>query len=383
MDINKILELKEKRAKLTQQIRSILDEFEGKEMPAEKSEEVRKIEADFDSLNEKINREERQLERERLAGQKQEKRKENVSDEEREHRALDLYLRKGDVSELRALEVGTATEGGNLVPEDFKKKLIMGLEEQNIMRGLATTISADNVQVVIPTVSSHGSAAWTAEEGAFTESDEVFGQILIDVHKATTLIKVSEELLHDSAFNLVSYLNTEFQRRLGALEESAFVNGDGASKPYGVFNEIATGVTAASNSAITTDEVMDLYYSLGTQYRGKASFVMNDSTEKVIRKLKDSNGQYIWSPGITAGQPNTLFGRPVRTAGDVPAIASTANVIGFGDYKYYYIADNSQIAMQRLNELYSVNGQVGFRIYKRTGGRIILAEAFKALTMAV
>ena len=196
------------------------------------------------------------------------------------------------------------------------------------------------------------------------------------------MIKVSEELLNDSVFDLKNYISREFARRIGAKEEEAFFTGDGSGKPLGILAATGgaeTGITAASATAITADELIDLFYSLKAPYRRNAVWVLNDSTIKAIRKLKDNNGQYLWQPSLTAGTPDTILGRPVRTSAYMPAIAASAKTIAFGDFSYYWIADRQGRSFKRLNELYAANGQVGFRASQRVDGKLILPEAIKVL----
>lgn len=200
------------------------------------------------------------------------------------------------------------------------------------------------------------------------------------------MIKVSEELLNDSVFNLESYIAKEFARRIGAKEEEAFFIGDGIGKPTGIFNATGgaqLGVTTAAATAITVDEVIDLFYALKAPYRKNAIFVMNDATVKAIRKLKDATGQYLWQPSVQAGQPDTILNRPVRTSAYVPTIAATAKTIAFGDFGYYWVADRQGRAFQRLNELFAATGQVGFKATQRVDGKLILAEAIKVLQQKV
>ena len=169
-----------------------------------------------------------------------------------------------------ALQVGSDTEGGYLVPDEFERTLIQGLNENTIVRSLAHVFSTSSGLHKIPVVASHGSAAWIDEEGAYTENDEVFSQVQIDAHKVGTIIKVSEELLNDSAFDLESYIRSEFIRRIGDKEEEAFFTGNGTGKPTGILNATGggeVGVTAASATAITADELIDLFYSLKAPYR--------------------------------------------------------------------------------------------------------------------
>ena len=195
-------------------------------------------------------------------------------------------------------------------------------------------------------------------------------------------IKVSEELLNDSVFDLESYIAREFARRIGTKEEEAFFTGDGTGKPLGILaasGGAETGVTAASATAVTADELMDLFYSLKSPYRKNAVWILNDSTIKAIRKLKDNNGQYLWQPSLVAGTPDTILGRPVKTSAYMPAIAAGAKTIAFGDFSYYWIADRQGRSFKRLNELYAANGQVGFLGAQRVDGKMILPEAVKVL----
>lgn len=161
-----------------------------------------------------------------------------------------------------------------------------------------------------------------------------------------------------------------------------FFTGDGSGKPLGILaasGGAETGITAASATAITADELIDLFYSLKSPYRRNAVWVLNDSTIKAVRKLKDGSGQYLWQPSLTAGTPDTILGRPVRTSAYMPAIAASAKTIAFGDFSYYWIADRQGRSFKRLNELYAANGQVGFLASQRVDGKMILPEAVKVL----
>ena len=281
-----------------------------------------------------------------------------------------------------ALQVGTDSEGGYLVPDEFEKSLIAGLKLANVIRANAHVFTTSSGSHKIPVVASNGTAAWLEEEGAFTPSDDSFGQVQLDAHKVGTLIKVSEELLADSAFDLESYIRSEFIRRIGDKEEEAFLVGNGTNKPTGILNATGggqVGVTAASASTITADELIDLYYSLKAPYRKNAVWVLNDSTMKIIRKLKDGSGQYLWQPALKDGEANTILGRPYFTSPYAPAVAAGAKSVLFGDLNYYWIGDREGITFRRLNELYAGNGQVGFLASKRLDGKTVLPEAIKVL----
>ena len=293
-----------------------------------------------------------------------------------------LRNRNGLSYEVRnALQVGVDSEGGYLCPDTFEGQLISGLTEKNVVRSLAHIISTSSGQHKIPVVSTRGAASWVEEEGPIPEDDDVFGQQYIGAHKVATLIKVSEELLNDSEFDLESYFVKEFARRIGNKEESAFMTGDGAGKPTGILNDAEVGVTAASATAITADELIDLFYSLPAPYRAKAVWIMNDSTMRYIRKLKDKNDQYLWQKALHEGEHETLLGKPIFHSPFAPEIAAGAKAIAFGDFSYYWIGDRQGITFRRLNERYADTGQVGFLATKRTDGKLILPEAIKVLEM--
>ena len=285
---------------------------------------------------------------------------------------------------LNALQVGTDSEGGYLVPDEYEHTLIESLEEENIFRRFAHIIRTSSGDRKIPIVVSKGTASWIDEEAAYPESDDAFGQTSISAYKLATMIKVSDELLHDSVFDVASYIAREFARRIGAAEEEAFFTGNGTGKPTGLLHTTGgaeVGVTAKSTTALTFDEVMDLFYSLRAPYRRSAVFLTNDATMKALRQLKNGNGDYIWQPSVTAGTPDTILNRPGYTSTFMPTIAAGAKAMVFGDMNYYWIADREGRKFQRLNELYAPTGQVGFLASQRVDGKLILPEAVKVLQM--
>lgn len=394
--MNRILELREKRAKLWDSTKTFLDSRRNEKglLSADDTATYENMEADVVNLGKEIERLERQaaldLELSKpisnairnnpnggIAGEKT-----GRASNEYNSAFWKVMRNKNSFDVQNALQIGTDSEGGYLVPDEFEKTLIEALEEENIFRQLAKVITTSSGDRKIPVVASKGTASWVDEEGPIPESDDAFSQVSIGAYKLGTIIKVSEELLNDSVFNLESYIAKEFARRIGAKEEEAFFVGDGTGKPTGIFNTTggaSLGVTAASATAITVDEVMDLFYSLKSPYRKSAVFIMNDATVKAMRKLKDGNGQYIWQPSITAGQPDTILNRPVKTSAYAPILGTAAKTIAFGDFSYYWVADRQGRSFQRLNELYAATGQVGFRATQRVDGKLILSEAIKVL----
>ena len=294
---------------------------------------------------------------------------------------FDRHLR-GKTLLHNVLSEGTDADGGYLVPEEFERQIVKTLDEANVIRSLAKVITT-NSERKIPVAASHSTAQWTLENGAYTESNPTFGQKQIDAYKLTDLIRVSQELLQDSAFDLESYIAGEFARAFGIAEEQAFCVGTGTNQPTGIFtaNGGTVGVTAAATTAITADELISLVYALKSPYRRNAKFLMNDATVAAIRKLKDLNGAYMWQPSVQAGQPDRLLGYEIYTSPYVPTLAAGALAVAFGDFQNYWIADRAGRTVQRLNELYATNGQVGYVATERVDGKVILAEGIQLLKM--
>lgn len=396
--MSKVLELREKRAKAWDAAKKFLDAKRGADgmLSAEDTATYDKMEADVMNLGKEIERLERQTAIDAELAKATSKpitSKPNgrVDGDKKTGRAADEYktsfwnamrAKTPSPAVYDALQIGTDSEGGYLVPDEFERTLVEALEEENIFHQMAKIIQTSSGDRKIPVVASKGSAAWIDEEGAFTESDDVFGQVSIGAYKLGTMIKVSEELLNDSVFDLEAYISKEFARRIGAKEEEAFFTGNGTGKPTGILADKGgadLGVTAAAAAAITVDEMIDLFYSLKSPYRKNAEWVLNDATIKAIRKLKDNQGQYIWQPSLVAGTPDTILGRPVKTSAYMPAVAAGAKSIAFGDFGYYWIADRQGRSFKRLNELYAATGQVGFLASQRVDGKLILPEAVKVL----
>lgn len=398
--MSKILELREKRAKAWDAAKQFLDVKRGADgmLSEEDTATYDKMEQDVMNLGKEIERLERQAAIDAelskatstpLTGKPGAKM--GKDEKEKTGRASDEYkcsfwnamrVKAPMPSVLNALQEGTDSEGGYLVPDEFERTLVEALEEENVFRTLAHVIRTSSGDRKIPVVASKGSASWVDEEGAYQESDDAFSQVSIGAYKLGTMIKVSEELLADSVFDLEAYISKEFARRIGSREEESFFNGDGKGKPLGILAAAGgaeVGVTAASATAITADEVIDLFYSLKAPYRKNAVWLLNDATVKQIRKLKDSTGQYLWQPSLVAGTLDTILGRPVKTSAFMPTAAAGAKTIAFGDFKYYWIADRQGRTFKKLSELFAATGQVGFMGTQRVDGKLILPEAIKVL----
>ena len=386
-----IVELREKRAKLWATMEGFLDTHHNEKgvLSADDDATYGNMERDLNDLTNEIRRMERrdaiEAELSKPVGTPITAKPQGAP-VEKMGRASDAYREdfglalRGRPLVHNVLSVGVDADGGYLVPEEFEKQIVDGLKEANVVRTLAKTITTQ-AERKIPVAVGHSVAQWTEENAAYTESNPTFGQKQIDAYKLTDLVRISTELLQDSGFELEPYIREEFVRAFGVAEEEAFCVGNGTKQPTGIFtaNGGEVGVTAAGATAITVDELISLIYSLKSPYRRNAKFFMHDSTVALIRKLKDNNGAYLWQPSVHAGEPDRLLGYPLYTSPYVPQVKAGALAVAFGDFKNYWIADRAGRTVQRLNELYAGNGQVGFLASKRLDGKTVLPEAIKIL----
>lgn len=387
-----LIEKKQKLAALVKEAREKLD--------AGDLEAYDKIDADIDKLDVEIKAEEKQQAREAALKEVSEGAKSKAAPQDSkkepkitatpEYKAAFLNAIRGGMNSLTSDErkiltnvMSTSTDSASMLvmPEEMENSVRQMLAKQVVMRSLANvlTMTADRKIVL---AASYGAAQWIGENGAYPKVDDTFDTVTIGSHKLGKIIQVSEELLHDSEFDVTGLIATSFARSFAEAEENAFINGDGDDKPTGVLTSAQVGITTAAATAITADELLDLFYSLKPGYRQNATFLMSNGAEKAIRKLKNATtGDYLWQPGLTAGQPNTLLGRPVVVSDYMPDIAAGAKVIAFGDFSQYTIKDTLGMQMQVLDQLYAENGQVGFKGNERTDGKLIIPEAVQVLQM--
>ena len=390
--MNKILAMREKRGQLWEQTKAFLEahtDQEGK-LSAEDAAAYDRMEQEVVDLGKDIERLERQASIDAELAQPKAQPLTNQPGkaglETKTGRASDEY-RKAMLQALRTnfrqvsnvLQEGVDTNGGYLVPEEYDRRLIDVLNEENIMRGLATTITTSG-EHKINLAATKPAASWIEEGGALTFGDATFDQILMDAYKLHVAIKITEELLYDNAFGLESYIIDQFGKAIGNAEEDAFLNGDGKHKPTGLFTSAKVGVTT-STANISADDIINLVYALKRPYRKNASFITNDQTLSALRKLKDNNNAYIWQPSYQAGEPDRLLGYTLHTSAFVPLIAAGKPVIAFGDYSYYNIGDRGTRSLQELKELFAGNGMIGYVMKERVDGKLVLPEAVQLLQM--
>jgi len=386
-----IQELMQKRAKAWEAAKNFLDSHRTDKgtLSAEDGEVYDRMEQEITDLTREIDRLTRQKEIEEQLSQPVNRpltakpMAGGMEPEQKKGRASDAY-KQAMLTAIRTkfrqidnvLQEGVDADGGYLVPDEYDHRLIDVLEQENIMRGLATKITTSG-EHKINIAATKPAAAWIEEGGALTFGDATFDQILLDAHKLHVAIKITEELLYDNAFNLESYIITEFGKALANAEEDAFLNGDGTGKPTGIFAENGGGTIAETLTGdITGDAIINLVYALKRPYRKNASFIINDKNLSFIRQLKDNNGAYLWQPSYQAGEPDRLFGYNIHTSAFVPEDA-----IAFGDYKYYNIGDRGTRSFQELRELFAGNGMIGYVAKERVDGKLILPEAVQILKL--
>ena len=387
-----IQELMEKRAKVWETAKNFVDTHENENgvLSAEDNAAYERMEAEIEDLTKAIDRHQKAEQREKelsqpvnqpltgkpYSGKQEETKTGRASDEYR--RAMLNAMRSNFRQVSNVLQEGVDADGGYLVPEEYDRRLIDVLDEENIMRGLATKITTSG-QHKINIAATKPAAAWIEEGGALTFGDATFDQKYLDAFKLHVAIKVTEELLYDSAFNLENYIITQFGSALANAEEDAFLNGNGTGKPTGIFDAVGGGhLLSTLTAAIKSDDMLDLVYGLKRPYRKKASFIMNDGTLASLRKLKDNNGAYIWQPSYQAGEPDRVLGYAVYTSAYAPKDA-----ISFGDYSYYNIGDRGTRSFKQLNELFAGNGMIGFVAKERVDGKLLVPEAVQVMKLKV
>ena len=396
--MSKILEMMEKRNREWEMAKTFVEEHKDKDGLL--SSEDKKL---YDAMESKINAYSLEIERLTREEEMDKKLKEPITssivtkpmtlddEENKGFRARNMYkedmlkaLRSNFRNVSNLLQEGVDADGGYLVPEEYDDRLISGLKEyddrlisglkeENIMRALATTVTTSGERK-INIAATTPAAAWIEEGGALTFGDATFNQVLLDAHKLHVAIKVTEELLYDSAFNLENYILEEFSKALSNAEEDAFLNGNGTGRPTGIFDKTKGGTYLKEVANLKEDNILDLVYKLARPYRKNASFIMNDKTIAKIRQFKDNNGAYIWQPSYTDGEPDRILGYPVYTSAFAPE-----NAIAFGDFSYYNIGDRGTRSFQELRELFAGNGMIAFLAKERVDGKLILKEAVQIL----
>lgn len=369
---NLINDKKDQRAKLVARMREI------GEKDGWVSDGYKQAEQDFNALNTSITSMEEQLQRER-ALDKIETPKPQDKKQEEYFKAFDKFLRNGMTPEVKAAMSESAGNGAELLPKEMHNQIVAIMKDLGVMRQLSTVITTSNDRD-IPVEGNPITATWGTEAGAYTESSPKVSQKTLKAFKLTALTKVSEELLQDSEFDVVAYIARSIAEQFSLAEEDAFINGDGTGKPTGFLSGVGA-ITGAVAAKIGYADVVSLFTAVSGPYRAQGKWLASDTAFAELLKMADTTGRPIWQPSLLAGAPDMLLGKELYATPKMAELATGNSPLAFGDFKQYYIADRSQMTLQRLLELYAGNGQVGFRAYKRTDGNLIVPDAIKKLTI--
>jgi HK97 family phage major capsid protein len=303
--------------------------------------------------------------------------KESLTQEERD------VLQRGwispDSAEARAQSVSGGSPvgiyGGYTVAPEFLRELESamkfygGMIDPNTTRVITTATGADMPMPNDDDTGNTGSRL--GENQPIAEQDVTFTQTTLHAYKYTSkLIRFSWELLQDSAFDIEAEIATLAGRRLGRILNTEFTTGTGTGQPQGIITGATLGVTGAGSSTLTYDDLVDLEHSVDRAYRGNGKYMFHDTTLKIIRKLKDSQGHPLWQPSLQMGVPDNYNGKQYVINNDMATPASAAKSVLFGDLSKYIVRKVKDYTVVRLVERYAELGQVGFFIWCRYDGRL-------------
>lgn len=289
-------------------------------------------------------------------------------------RAYDLYLRRGhERSELSDVSLDSM---GYLLPKRLEAKLVNAMNTLSVLRPLCTEVTTTGDRA-LPIVNGHGKAAWVPEGHPIPMVKDAFGRVNLDSHKLAAIIRVTNELLKDSAVDIEAYLAATFADRLSVSEEEAFIAGDGADKPLGLIHQVQVGCTTESAGTVSIEDVLNLIFSVSEKYRKNGTLLMNDTTLLQMYKQCAALGTNLW-----LGKDDTFFGYRIVRCASMPDAAPGSTPILFGDFKQVYINNNGDRSIKRLNQLFIANDHIGFQMMERVGIKLTVPDAVKSLKVA-
>jgi HK97 family phage major capsid protein len=433
-----IFELKAERKRIHEQMKGLLDAAEAENRPlnAEENQTYERLEADLEAKGDEVEAHERDIRRRQQVagvvmdeprnptahqpqpGGKKDEARESVwavleravemgasrrealreavkshgpSPEERAAMGdfLRFGLRSPLLEERGALQMDVPGSGGTLVmPEAFIAQLIMGLDEMVFMRRISTVLPLTQAESIgVPSLENDpADADWTSELAIGGEDTTMsVGKRNLFPHPLGKLMKVSDTLLRRSAIPVDGLVRNRLGFKFAVTMEKAYLTGNGAQQPLGVMTASANGISTGQDmatdnttTAITADGLINAKYNLASQYLMSANlnWIFHRTAVRNIRKLKDGNGQYLWSAGLS-GTPDTILDTPYFMSEYQSSTFTAALYVGIiGDFSWYWIADALQFRLQRLNELYAATNQVGFIGRLESDGLPVLEEAF-------
>ena len=387
----KIFDMLQTRATLTESIRAIMDKYDGTEMNAEDKAILAKAEADHASIQEKILAEQKQLERERIAGEKaftppagDPKKAEQAE----AFRAMLVSGNQSDVKVYAALQQDNPTQAGYLVaPEQFVSELIKELADATFVRSKARVLpplrGAHSLGYPTRTAAMTGGEWGTEISTAPDATSSQYGKREFKPRPYTALDKISKTLIRNLS-SADSLVRGDFAEHFASALETAYMTGDGSNKPLGLFVASADGIntdrdvsTGNTATEIKFDGLIETKYKVKAGYQPGCEWIFHRDAVKQLAKLKNSDGQYVWQPSVVMGTPDMLLGKPVNMSEYVPNTFTTGLYVGlYGDMKNYWIVDSLLFEIQVLTELYATTNQIGYIGRFETDGAPVMSAAF-------
>jgi HK97 family phage major capsid protein len=394
-----IRELKAKRTKLGADAKAIMEgaTSASRSMTGEENTRFDALMDERDQVDAMIGRAEKLLDDDRDIVDDLPADQRGKGDDSPEVKAFRAYLVNGrgalTEQQARALNMGSDPEGGFLLaPQQFVQTLLQAVDDMVAIRRLATVQQITTAESLgVPSLDTDlTDADWTSEVSTGSTDDSLrFGKRELRPNPIAKRVKVSRTLLRRAAINPETIVRQRMEFKFGVTQEKAFMTGDGNKKPLGLFTASNDGVPTSRDVAtgnatgFTADGLIDAKYTLKAQYWSKARWLFHRDAIRMVRKLKDDNGQYIWSPGLTADRPDQILEAPYEVNEYVPNTFTNGNYVGmFGDFSYYWIVDALAMDIQRLVELYAETNQVGFIGRMECDGMPVLSEAFVRLKAA-
>jgi HK97 family phage major capsid protein len=324
-------------------------------------------------------------------------------DDAHEHKAaFDAYMRRGETTNLRALETkalsaGSNPDGGYTVPVEIEETIGKRLTDVSPIRGIAAVREISGNVYKKPIMTTGAAGGWVGETAARPQTDTpVLDALSFPAMELYANPAATATLLEDSAVSIDEWLAAEVQDAFAAQEGMAFVTGDGVNKPkgflsytnvaqsswsWGNIGYVATGVAGGFAASDPSDSLIDLIYAVRAAYRQNGVFVMNRKTQSEVRKFKDSTGNYLWQPPAVASGNATLMTFPVIDAEEMPNIAANSYSIAFGDFRRgYLVVDRTGVRV--LRDPFTAKPYVLFYTTKRVGGGVQDFDAIKLLKFA-
>lgn len=406
------LDLKQERAQKVGEARKLIDtaEAENRDFTAEEQQTYDRIDGEVDELTSRIERQEKQTSTEsglevvddpapRHGGEARESGSTTFSDSpNRGREAFAAWLRGGEqrmsAQQVRDLEATGSSEGGFLVaPEDFQQELIQAVDDEVVIRQMATTLMVDDAASLgVPSLDTDPSdPEWTSELSTGSDDTSMaLGKREMKPYPLAKRLKVSKKLIRQSAIDVEGLVRQRLAYKFGVAEEKGFLTGSGSNQPLGIFTASSDGIstsrdvqTGASSTQIEGDHLISVKGTLKPQYEGRARWGFHRDAITDLRKRKDSNNQYLWQPGLRAGEPDLILGLPYFQSEFIPNTFSSGEYVGvLGDFSNYWIVDALTMDLQRLEELYAESNQVGFIGRLEVDGQPVLEEAFVRVQLA-